>query len=67
MKLEVGSAYKIVVEVNNSILTFSCKIISADDNFVTFTDKFDKTYTYNLKNIISFELVKEEGEHTAWR
>jgi len=55
MKLTIGNSYKIVIDVNGNILTFNCKIVSNEDGFITFIDKFGKTYSYNLNNIISYE------------
>ncbi len=58
MKLTIGNSYKIVIDINGKILTFSCKIISNEDGFITFIDKFGKTYSYNLNNIISYEEIE---------
>ena len=57
MKLTIGKFYVIVFDVKGKALTFHCKIDELDEFFVTFTDKFNKQLTYNLKNIISFEEV----------
>ncbi len=57
--MKVGKTYLISIEVGERALTFTGKIISIDDNFVTFIDKFGKELHYNLKNIISFEEVKD--------
>jgi len=55
MNLEIGKFYKIVISVNNNVLTYTCKITAISDTFVSFIDKFDKEYTYNLNNVVSFE------------
>jgi len=57
MKREVN--YKIVVEVEGKILTFTAKDISEDDWSISFTDKFGKNLKYNKKNVISCEEVSE--------
>jgi hypothetical protein len=57
--MNIGNFYKIVINVNNTILTFRGKIISADENFTTFIDKFGTDYTYNNNNIISFEKIED--------
>ncbi len=57
MKLKIGSKYKLVVNVNNNILTFSCTVDQIDEHFVTFTDKYGKQYAYNLNTVVSFEEV----------
>ena len=56
MKFEIGKFYKIVVSVNNTILTYNCKVTDIDDNFVSFKDKYAQNFTYNLNTIVSFEV-----------
>lgn len=56
MKLEIGKFYKIVVSVNNTILTYTCEVTDIDDNFVSFRDKYNKDFTYNLNAVISYEV-----------
>ena len=51
--------YKIVVKVNERLLTYTGTIKEIDDNFITFSDKFNQTFSYNKSNIISFEEVRE--------
>ncbi len=60
MKLKIGNFYKIVFDVKGHALTFRCKIDEVDENFVTFTDKYNKQLTYNIKNIISYEEVRND-------
>ena len=48
-----NSCYKIIVEINGAVLTYKCKVLSSDDNFVTFIDDRNKEYTYNKKVILS--------------
>ncbi len=57
MKLEVGKFYKIVIDVNGRVLTFSGEILSNDNVFVSFKDKYNKILNYNLRTIISFEEI----------
>lgn len=59
MKLEVGKFYKIVFEIGGKLLTYSCEILSLDDKFVSFKDRFGKVLTYNINAIFSFEEIKE--------
>jgi hypothetical protein len=54
MNLEIGSTYVLVINAGR-ILTYTAIIISVEDGFVTFKDKFDKEYTYNKNVIVSFE------------
>lgn len=57
--MNINEKYIIRIEVNGKFLTYTCKIISEDSNFVTFEDKFGKVYTYNKNNIVSYEGVRE--------
>ncbi len=57
--MKVGKTYLMSIEVGQRALTFTGKIISIDDNFVTFIDKFGKELNYNIKKIISYEEVEE--------
>ena len=53
-----GDTYKIVIEVNERMLTYTGEIIEDDGTFITFKDKYGNTYSYNKNNIVSFEEVK---------
>ena len=55
MTLQVGNSYKIGLEINNAILTFTCRITEIDDPLFTFIDKFGEKYTYNKRLIISIK------------
>ena len=59
MELKKDKKYRFIIGVGNKTLSFTGVVISIDDNFVTFLDKFDKTLTYNLNNIISVEELLE--------
>ena len=59
MILKVGYSYKIILKINNTTLTYSCKIIDVDENFVFFVDKFGKKYTYNKNLIIAIEEIED--------
>lgn len=56
--MNIGDTYIIRIEVNGRFLTYTGKIISEDDDFITFSDKFGSTFSYNKKNIISMEEVR---------
>lgn len=58
--MEVNKTYIIRFEINDKELVFTAKIISIEDNFITFTDKFGKILTYNKKNMISAEEVSND-------
>jgi len=49
--------YKICFSLGGKIITFTCKIISEDEKFISFIDKFGKTLTYNKSLIMSVEEV----------
>lgn len=55
--MKINSTYKIVIEVNERILTFTGKITSEDEKFISFIDRDGKSLTYNKDKIISFEEV----------
>ena len=59
MNLKIGFYYKIVIKVESVILTYTAKILSFDDSFISFQDKFDKVYSYNKNNIISYTEIGE--------
>lgn len=55
--MNIGTTYIIRVEVDGRLFTYTGKIISDDGTFITFQDKYDKTFSYNKSKIISFEGV----------
>lgn len=59
MEMKINEKYILVFKVNDKILTYTGKIISIDDLFITFRDKFGKIISYNKLNLISFEEVKK--------
>jgi len=58
MKIEIGKTYWMSIEAGERTLTFTGKITSIEDGFISFIDKFGKELCYNLKNIISYEEVQ---------
>ena len=57
--MEKDKKYKIRINLNGRDIYFTGIIISEDENFITFKDKFDQVLTYNKNVIISFEEVRE--------
>lgn len=57
--MKIGSTYKIVVDINSRVLTFTGRITSEDERFISFIDRDGKLLTYNKDKIISFEEVEE--------
>ncbi len=59
--MNIGDTYIIRIKVEGRLFTYTGKVTSEDDNFITFIDKYGKTFSYNKDNIISFEEVGEDG------
>jgi hypothetical protein len=57
--MEQNRTYILRITLDNRLLTYTGKILSIDENFVTFLDKFDKKISVNKKNIESYEEVRE--------
>lgn len=57
--MNIGDTYIIRIEVDGKLFTYTGKIISDEDGFITFIDKYNHTFSYNKTNIISFEVVGE--------
>lgn len=55
--MELNRTYLIRVLINNQLLTYTGRVISIDDFFVTFIDKFRKRISVNKANIQSYEEV----------
>lgn len=57
--MNIGDTYIIRIEVEGRLFTYTGKIISEDEHFITFIDKYESTFSYNKNKIISFEEVKK--------
>ena len=55
--MNINKNYIIRIDVDNKIFTYTAKIISEDNTFITFIDKNKKTFSYNKNKIISFEEI----------
>ena len=56
--MELNKTYIIRVLINNSLLTYTGKIISLEDDFfITFLDKYGKEISVNKTTIQSYEEV----------
>lgn len=53
--MELNKTYVIRTTINGRLLTYTGKIISNDEIFITFLDKFEKKISINKKNIESYE------------
>jgi uncharacterized protein YxjI len=53
--MNIGDTYIIRVDVEGRIFTYTGKIISEDSDFITFKDKYGKTFSYNKNKILSLE------------
>ena len=61
MRLEIGKRYKIVIKLD-TILTYSATVVSIEEGFVTFLDRYNDKYTYSKSVIVSYtELGVEDG------
>ena len=60
MNLVVGKYYKISLSVGGKLLTYTCVIKDIDDTFIEFVDKYNQTFNYNKKLIISFKELNED-------
>jgi len=58
MQLEIGKTYLMLVDVGRRTLTYTGRITSIKNDFISFVEKFGKEIGFNLKNIISFEVVE---------
>lgn len=56
--MEPKKKYKLRVQVGKDILTYSAEIISIENGFVKFLDKFGNILNYNLNNIVYYEEIK---------
>ena len=56
--MKIGGNYKIVVNVNGELLTYTAKLNSDDGFFVNFTDKFGKRWDYKKDLCVSFEEIR---------
>lgn len=59
MNLKTDILYKFNFNVDGRILTYSGRVISVGDGFVTFLDKFDKEIIYNLNTLVNAEEISE--------
>lgn len=56
--MKIDRTYRIRIDINDKILTYTGKVIDIDPHFVTFIDKFGTTLHYNLKYVVSYEEVR---------
>lgn len=60
MTIKINGKYILRFNVNGVNLIYHGRIIDVDDSFIEFVDKFNKIISYNIKNLISYEEVKNE-------
>jgi hypothetical protein len=58
MNLIIGKEYKLRIKIGDRVLTYTCKILQIDTDFVTFEDKFGETHSYNRSTIMSYSEVE---------
>lgn len=52
ISVEIGKTYKLSLQINNNILTYSCVVKNKTEDSVIFIDKFGKEYEYRRDLII---------------
>jgi len=60
MNLIVGNSYRFNFKVGEKILTYTGKVISIDEIFITIIDIFDKKISYNISSIVNYEEIKND-------
>ena len=58
MTIHINKTYLLKFNFNGNTLTYTAKVISLDNNFISFVDKFQNTLNYNIINLVSYEEVK---------
>ena len=58
MNLEIGKYYKLRIKVGDRILTFTCRILKIDVDFITFEDKYNETHSFNRSTVLSYMEVQ---------
>ena len=58
MGLKINSKYILRFNLNGKILTYTGVILSVDNMFVQFKDKFNDILNYNLNTLSSYEEVQ---------
>ena len=59
MNLIVGKSYKLRIKIGDRILTYTCKVLEIDSDFITFEDKFGETHSFNRSTVMSYSEVKD--------
>lgn len=59
MNLKLGTLYKLNFIISEKLLTYTGKIISIDEDFITFIDKFGKEISYNKNTLANYEEVTQ--------
>jgi len=58
MNLIIGKSYKLRIKIGDRVLTYTCKVLEIDADFITFEDKFGETHSFNRSTIMSYAEVK---------
>ena len=61
MDFIIGNYYLITFNVIGKSLTFTCKIISENNLFLKFIDKYGAKLNYNKNMIASFKEIKDKN------
>ncbi len=60
MEFKIGCKYILRIDVLGKILTYTCTIISVDEDSIAFKDRFSEKMQYKKELIISADEVKDE-------
>jgi archaellum biogenesis protein FlaJ (TadC family) len=59
MNIKVGVLYTLNFVINGKLLTYTGKIVSTDDIFITFIDKYGKEVSWNKNTLANYAEVME--------
>jgi len=65
MGIQKDKSYIITIDINDKILTYTCKITDIEEQFVSFIDKFGQKYTFNKNLIMSAVEIEEDKNDSA--
>ena len=60
MKEWLNKKVLLIVRPSDNDLTYTCTITNFSETHFSFTDKFNKEYTYRIQDIIQIEGLTEE-------
>ena len=61
MKYLIGRKCKLTIEYGNKLLFFTAKVSNVTDTHISFLDKFDDYFTFNVSDIKQVKVIKDEN------